>query len=246
MSSYEDTQPLPIPKTIYSNPYDLSEIPLAPPPPKNSEKHHKLRGGLLFGLTLCMIGFSWFIGYSVGGEGKSSGSLAYPSPVTNKATGTAQARQLTDFNATATSISDSSDTKVKAAYNSGYQAGYSRGKQDGYTSGYSDGLSASAGKTNNSYQQGYSDGLAAAQSNITAAYNQGKQDGYNVGYSAGYSVGKQDGYNAGYTDGYNKGYTDGESAEYTYLINWIQTHCTKNSSGYYPYIYISNGQLYCQ
>ena len=77
--------------------------------------------------------------------------------------------------------------------------------------------------------------------------NQGKQDGYNSGYTAG----KQDGYNAGlylpgYNAGYTKGYTDGENAEYANIINWLQTKCTKNASGYYPYVYISNGQLFCQ
>jgi flagellar biosynthesis/type III secretory pathway protein FliH len=176
-----------------------------------------------------MASFSWFIGYSVGKEGKSTSLNTYPSLVGNKITATAQTLQTTNYNATATAISGSTDTHEKTAYNSGFQAGYSRGKQDGYTSGYSDGLTASTGKTNNSYQQGYSDGQAAAQSQITSSYNQGKQDGYNSGYN----------------DGYNKGYTDGENAEYASIISWLETKCTKDSNGYYPYVYISNGTLYC-
>jgi len=241
--------------TAYSNPYTIGGLypndKIPPIPPEIPKKQHKIRNGLLIAVILCMMGFTWFIGYSVGGEAKSSGSLAQLSPVDTQATATAGSLQTLNFNSTATAISKSGDTQAKASYDSGYQAGYSQGKQDGYTNGYHDGQLAQAGGQNNSYTQGYSDGVAAAQSKITAAYNQGKTDGYNNGYNDGYSAGKQDGYNAGYndgyskgkTDGYNSGYTDGENAEYSYLVNWIQTNCT-NHYGYY-YVYFNGGRIYC-
>jgi len=128
-------------------------------------------------------------------------------------------------------------------YNSAFAAGQSQGQQSGYDQGYTAGKQAGykngydAGK-----QTGYSNGWTVGnntgkQEAYQSGYTQGKSDGYNTGYSDGYTKGKQDGYNSGYTDGGN--------AEYASIVNWIETHCTKNSSGYYPYIYTSNGQMYC-
>ena len=219
----------------YNNFSPYPQVPfIATPPPPEQRRQRPSLLKIFFAIIfmLVLMAFSGLGGYLAHGMGSTPSHRPFP---------TATAIVITpavNFGATATAIAVSSDSKAKDAYNSGYQAGYAKG--------YNDGIKNSQGSTNNSYQQGYNAGVQAAALQITASYNQGKQDGYNSGYTDGYNKGKQDGYNAGYTDGHSKGYTDGWNAEYANIINWLQTKCTKNANGYYPYVYISNGQLYCQ
>lgn len=223
--------------------YPVPSVQTPPPPPV--ERHKNLSLFKIFFVVisiLALMAFSGLGGYLAHGMESPSSQRLFPTLTPLPATTTPGV----NFNATATAITRSSDANAKSAYNSGYQAGYASGKQDGYAKGYNDGIAAAQGSTTNSYQQGYNAGVQAAASQITSSYNQGKQDGYNSGYTDGYNKGKLDGYNAGYSAGYNKGYIDGENAELTTIINWLETKCTRNASGYYPYVYISNGQLYCQ